>query len=109
VRIVLAEVMSIPAAEGMIPLVRNPLGDNLGDGGMPMNNESRPADAEPLIIPNVEARFSDETRIPLLDDDRDRFLDLMDNPPEPSVALRRAAARYGIRPERSKAPCDDLG
>ncbi len=49
------------------------------------------------VIPEDEMRFSEETRPPLSDRDRDRFLDLLDNPPRPSAALRRAAARHSKR------------
>jgi hypothetical protein len=49
------------------------------------------------VIPEDEVRFSEETRSPLSDRDRDRFLELLDHPPEPSPALRRAAARHAKR------------
>jgi Protein of unknown function (DUF1778) len=49
------------------------------------------------VIPEDELRFSEETRTPLTDRDRDLFLDLLDNPPEPTEALRRAFAKYGRR------------
>jgi hypothetical protein len=49
------------------------------------------------VIPEDEMRFSEETRPPLSDRDRDRFLDLLDNPPRPPAALRRAAARHSKR------------
>jgi hypothetical protein len=49
------------------------------------------------VIPEDELRFSEETRAPLTDRDRDRFLALLDNPPQPTPALRRALAKRGKR------------
>jgi len=49
------------------------------------------------VIPEDEIRFYEETAAPLSDRDRDRFLDLLDNPPEPTEALRRAAAKRAKR------------
>jgi hypothetical protein len=49
------------------------------------------------VIPEDEVRFYEETAAPLSDRDRDRFLDLLDNPPKPNAALRRAAARHAKR------------
>jgi hypothetical protein len=46
-----------------------------------------------VVIPEDEVRFYEEATAPLSDADRDRFLQLLDNPPEPSPALKRAAAR----------------
>jgi hypothetical protein len=46
-----------------------------------------------VVIPEDEVRFYEETTSPLSDADRDRFLQLLDKPPEPSAALRRAVAR----------------
>jgi hypothetical protein len=43
------------------------------------------------IIPEAEIRFYEETVSPLSDRDRDLFLELLDNPPAPNEALRRAA------------------
>jgi uncharacterized protein (DUF1778 family) len=40
-----------------------------------------------------EADFYEETIAPLSDAGRDRFLELLDNPPEPSAALKRAVER----------------
>jgi hypothetical protein len=45
------------------------------------------------IIPEDEVRFYEETATPLLDRDRDRFLDLLDNPPKPTQALMRAVPK----------------
>lgn len=53
-------------------------------------------DRTPSADPNrpnsgEEPRFDEESRTPLTDRDRDRFLDMLDNPPEPNDALRNAA------------------
>ena len=45
----------------------------------------RKAEADELL-------FSEEMRAPLSHRDRDRFLDLLDNPPPANEALRKAAA-----------------
>jgi hypothetical protein len=50
-----------------------------------------------VAIPEDEVRFYEESFSPLSDRDRDHFLDLLDNPPPPNEALRRAAARYKKR------------
>jgi hypothetical protein len=49
------------------------------------------------VIPEDEITFWEENLSPLSDRDRDRFLSLLDNPPPPNKALRRAAARYKKR------------
>jgi hypothetical protein len=49
------------------------------------------------VIPEDEIRFYEETREPLSDRDRDAFLALLENPPPPNEALRRAFARYKKR------------
>jgi uncharacterized protein (DUF1778 family) len=46
-----------------------------------------------VIVPQDEVKFYEESAAPLSDRDRDLFLDLLDNPPEPTKALRRAARR----------------
>jgi hypothetical protein len=46
-----------------------------------------------VVIPEDEVRFYEETTAPLSNADRDRFLQLLDNPHDPSPALKRAAAR----------------
>ena len=46
------------------------------------------------VIPEDELRFSEEMMTPLSDRDRDLFLALLDNPPPPTEALRRAMADY---------------
>jgi hypothetical protein len=45
------------------------------------------------LIPEEEVRFAEEMRTPLSDRDHDQFLDMLDNPPEPTDALRRAFAQ----------------
>lgn len=45
------------------------------------------------VIPEDEIRFYEETATPLSDPDRDRFLELLDNPPKPNQALVRAINR----------------
>ena len=47
-----------------------------------------------VLIPEDELPYYEETSAPLTDRDRDAFLALLENPPEPSEALRRAAARH---------------
>jgi hypothetical protein len=49
------------------------------------------------VVPEDEAGFAEETGTPLTDRDRDRFLALLDNPPRPNPALKRAAAAYKKR------------
>jgi hypothetical protein len=50
-----------------------------------------------VIVPEDELAFYEESAAPLSDRDRDRFLALLDNPPEPAEALRRAARRHKAR------------
>jgi uncharacterized protein (DUF1778 family) len=47
-----------------------------------------------VVIPENEARFKEETTIPLSNRDRDRFLDLLDNPPAATAALKRAFEKH---------------
>ena len=47
-----------------------------------------------VVIPEDEVRFYEETAAPLSNRDRDRFLDLLDNPPKANDALKRAAAKH---------------
>lgn len=54
------------------------------------------------IIPEDELRFSEESRPPLSDRDRDRFLELLDHPPPANQALRQAAAEYTKRRKRAR-------
>jgi hypothetical protein len=46
------------------------------------------------VIPEDEIRFREESPLVLSDRDRDRFLNVLDNPPKPNSALRKAAARH---------------
>ena len=41
--------------------------------------------------------FAEEWSTPLSDRDRDRFLELLANPPAPTAALKKAAARHKAR------------
>ncbi len=41
--------------------------------------------------------FAEELSTPLSDRDRDRFLDLLANPPAPTAALKKAATRHKAR------------
>lgn len=47
-----------------------------------------------VVIPEDEVRFYEESATPLSDRDRDRFLDLLDNPPAANAALKRAAKKH---------------
>jgi len=47
-----------------------------------------------VVIPEDEVRFSEEAAAPLSDRDRDRFLDLLDNPPAANSALSRAMGKH---------------
>ena len=49
------------------------------------------------VIPEDELRFYEESATPLSDRDRDRFLALLDAPPKPNDALKRAAAKHKVR------------
>lgn len=49
-----------------------------------------------VIIPRDELPFYEESAQPLSDQDRDRFLELLDHPPRPNRALQKAA-RVGSR------------
>lgn len=50
------------------------------------------------VVPEDEARFvEEEPKAPLSDRDRDRFLAMLDSPPEPNEALKRAFARHSKR------------
>src|SRR5437660_7919872 len=49
------------------------------------------------VIPEDELPFREESVVRLSDRDRDRFLALLDKPPPPNEALRRAAADYTRR------------
>ena len=47
------------------------------------------------VVAEDELRFREETPTVLSDKQRDRFLSLLDHPPEPNAALRRAVRRSG--------------
>jgi hypothetical protein len=49
------------------------------------------------VVPEEEYRFPEEAVTPLSDRDRDRFLEMLDNPPAAKEAFRRAAAKYRKR------------
>lgn len=49
------------------------------------------------MIPVDEIRFAEESTRPLSGRDRDRFLALLDDPPPPDAALRRAVERQADR------------
>jgi hypothetical protein len=49
------------------------------------------------VIPEDEVRFSEESPVTLSDHDRDLFLRLLDNPPPPGEALKKAAAQHQPR------------
>jgi hypothetical protein len=44
------------------------------------------------VIPEDEMRFAEETPIVLSDQDRQQFLQALDQPPKPNAALRRLMA-----------------
>lgn len=50
-----------------------------------------------VVIPEDEVRFYEESASPLSDRDRDRFLELLDNPPVANANLKRAANRHADR------------
>ena len=49
------------------------------------------------VVAEDELSFAEETVCPLSDRDRDQFLELLANPPEPNEALKAAAARHKVR------------
>jgi hypothetical protein len=49
------------------------------------------------VIPEDELPFEEEVRTPLSDRDRDVFLSLLDNPPAPNEAFKKAAKKYRQR------------
>jgi hypothetical protein len=50
-----------------------------------------------VVIPEAEFRLYEESATPLSDCDRDRFLELLDQPPAANPALKAAAARHTPR------------
>ncbi len=49
------------------------------------------------VVPEDELPFREDSTPPLTDRDRDRFLDLLANPPAPTPALEKAATRHKAR------------
>ena len=49
------------------------------------------------IVPEDEVHFSEEQRPKLSNRDRDHILKLLDNPPAPTAALRKAVSHYQKR------------
>jgi hypothetical protein len=49
------------------------------------------------VVAEDELPFAEEHSAPLSDRDRDRFLELLANPPAPTPALKAAAARHKAR------------
>lgn len=49
------------------------------------------------VVAEDELAFTEEISAPLSDRDRDRFLELLSNPPVPTPALKKAAARHKAR------------
>ena len=49
------------------------------------------------VVPEDDMPFSEESASPLSDRDRNRFLNLLANPPAPAPALKKAAARHKAR------------
>ncbi len=49
------------------------------------------------VIPEGDAEFLEETRQPLSDRDRDLFLALLENPPKPNAALKKAFSKHKAR------------
>jgi uncharacterized protein (DUF1778 family) len=50
-----------------------------------------------MLSPKDEIKFAEESRAPLSDRDRDRFLKLLANPPKSNKALKRAVAQHKAR------------
>ncbi len=49
------------------------------------------------VVAEDIARFAEKSASPLSDRDRDHFLELLANPPAPTPALKKAAARHKAR------------
>jgi uncharacterized protein (DUF1778 family) len=49
------------------------------------------------VVAEDELPFAEECTTALSDRDRDRFLELLKNPPQPSAALKAAAKRHKAR------------
>ena len=50
-----------------------------------------------VVIPEDEVRFYEESATALSNRDRDRFLEILENPPEANPVLRRAVAKIPRR------------
>ena len=50
-----------------------------------------------VVLPEAALPLMEDHLIPLSDRDRDRFLELIDHPPEPTPAFRAAAAKHKKR------------
>ena len=50
-----------------------------------------------VAVPADQIRFYEESVPPLSDRDRDLFLAMLDNPPPPNKAFRKAASKYKQR------------
>jgi hypothetical protein len=49
------------------------------------------------VVAEDELPFAEESAAPLSNRDRDRFLSLIENPPSPTSALKKAASRHKDR------------
>ena len=82
------------AAEcGMLPLDYVPTKSFIRVRTIEQLSETEVRIRKAVITPEDELGFHEESAQPLSDRDRDLFLALLDNPPEPTEALRRAARR----------------
>lgn len=54
------------------------------------------------VVAEDELAFAEQSAAPLSDRDRDRFLSLIENPPVPTPALKKAASRHRIRRGRAR-------
>jgi hypothetical protein len=59
--------------------------------------EIRVRRAAAAAVAEGDLPYAEESSAPLSDRDRDRFLDLLANPPAATVALKKAAARHKAR------------
>ena len=50
--------------------------------------------AQKTRVRAVKSRFVEESIVRLSDADRDRFLQLLESPPKPNAALKKAMAKY---------------
>ena len=59
--------------------------------------ETEPRVSQSKVVPEVELPFREELSPLLSERDRDLFMDLLENPPAPTPALREAAVRQRAR------------